>query len=99
MYVTELVTRGVVNTMPRKTMEAMAEHGTVTGDTVRGSYDDARAVLDALERLGISYGDVTAQLEREGVEKFDKSWAELLSSVSDELARVSSSDSAAEAGQ
>jgi transaldolase len=99
MYVTELVTNGVVNTMPRKTMEALADHGTVTGDTVRGSYDDARSVLDALERLGISYGDVTAQLEREGVEKFEKSWAELLSSVSDELARVSSSDSAAEAGQ
>jgi transaldolase len=99
MYVTELVTRGVVNTMPRKTMEATADHGVITGDTVRGSYDDARAVLDALERLGVSYGDVTAQLEREGVEKFDKSWAELVSSVSDELARVSSSDSPAEAGQ
>ena len=99
MYVTELVTRGVVNTMPHKTMEAMADHGTVTGDTVRASYDDARAVLDALERLGVSYADVTAQLEREGVEKFEKSWAELLSSVSDELARVASSDSAAEAGQ
>ena len=99
MYVTELVTRGVVNTMPHKTMEAMADHGAVTGDTIRGSYDDARAVLDALERLGVSYADVTAQLEREGVEKFEKSWAELLSSVSDELARVSSSDSAAEAGQ
>jgi transaldolase len=99
MYVTELVTRGVVNTMPQKTMEARADHGKVTGDTVRGSYDDARAVLDALERLGVSYADVTAQLEREGVEKFDKSWAELLSSVSDELARVASSDSAAEAGQ
>jgi len=99
MYVTELVTRGVVNTMPHKTMEAMADHGTVTGDTVRGSYDDARSVLDALERLGVSYGDVTTQLEREGIEKFEKSWAELLSSVSDELARVSSSDSPAEAGQ
>jgi transaldolase len=99
MYVTELVTDGVVNTMPRKTMEAVADHGTITGDTVRGSYDDARAVLDALERIGISYSDLTAQLEREGVEKFDKSWAELASSVSDELARVASSDSAAEAGQ
>jgi transaldolase len=80
-------------------MEAVADHGTITGDTIRGSYDDARAVLDALERLGISYGDVTAQLEREGVEKLDKSWAELVSRVSDELARVSSSDSPAEAGQ
>jgi transaldolase len=99
MYVTELVTHGVVNTMPRTTMQAVADHGTITGDTIRGSYDDARSVLDALERLGVSYGEVTALLEREGVDKFEKSWTELLTSVSDELARTSSSDSAAEAGQ
>lgn len=99
MYVTELVTDGVVNTMPRKTMEAVADHGQITGDTIRGGYDDARAVLDALERLGVSYADVTAQLEREGVDKFEKSWVELAASVSDELARVSTADSAAEAGR
>ncbi len=99
MYVTELVTDGVVNTMPRKTMEAVADHGQIAGDTIRGGYDDARAVLDALERLGVSYADVTAQLEREGVDKFEKSWVELAASVSDELARVSTADSAAEAGR
>jgi transaldolase len=85
--------------MPEKTLDAVADHGQVTGDTLTGTYADAGGVLDALEGLGISYADVTAQLEREGVEKFDKSWAELRSSVSDELARVASSDSAAEAGQ
>ena len=51
------------------------------------SYDDARKVLDALERLGISYDDVTAVLEDEGVEKFVKSWDELTRTVSDELAQ------------
>ena len=99
MYVTELVTRGTVNTMPSATMDAVADHGQILGDTVRGSYDDASAVLDALERLGISYTEVTALLEREGLEKFEKSWAELLSTVSDELARAASSDSAEEARQ
>ena len=42
MYVADLVTAGTVNTMPEKTMDAFADHGEVTGDQVRGTYDDAR---------------------------------------------------------
>ena len=99
MYVTELVTQGVVNTMPHATMDAFADHGEVTGDTVRGRYDEAREQLDALERLGISYTDVTDQLEREGVSKFDKSWDELNATVNDQLARAASAVSPEEAGQ
>jgi transaldolase len=99
MYVTDLVTDGVVNTMPSKTMDAMADHGVVSGDTIRSQYDQARQVLDALERLGISYNDVTAVLEREGVEKFATSWGELTSTVSEELARQATSESLEEAGQ
>jgi len=99
MYVTELVTQGVVNTMPHATMDAFADHGEIKGDTVRGRYDEAREQLDALERLGISYADVTDQLEREAVSKFDKSWDELNATVNDQLARAASSASAEEAGQ
>jgi transaldolase len=99
MYVTELVTDGTVNTMPSSTMDAVFDHGEITGDTVRGAYAEAAAVLDALERLGISYGEVTTLLEREGVDKFEKSWDELLRTVSDELARHASSGSDEEAGQ
>ena len=85
MYVTELVTAGTVNTMPENTLEAMADHGVVEGDTVRGSYDDAQDVLDALAKLGIEYDDVIETLEREGVETFEKSWLELLETVRKEL--------------
>ncbi len=85
MYVTELVVADTVNTMPEKTMEAFADHGEVRGDTVHGTYDDARDVIAALEREGIGYDDVVAALEDEGVEKFDTSWAELLDTVSNEL--------------
>jgi transaldolase len=99
MYVTELVTRPTVNTMPSSTMDAFADHGEVTGDTVRGRYDEARETLDALERLGISYAEVTDQLEREGVQKFDKSWDELNATVTDQLARAASSASPEEGGQ
>jgi transaldolase len=88
MYVTELVAPDTVNTMPSTTLDAVADHGQIQGETIRGRYDEAAAVLDRLEALGISYDEVTAQLEREGVDKFEKSWAELLQTVTDELSRA-----------
>ena len=88
MYVVDLVAPNTVNTMPTKTMLAVADHGEIAGDQVTGHYDEARNLLDALERLGIPYADVTAVLEREGIEKFDASWAQLLSDVQTELSKA-----------
>ncbi|HEY0486583.1 MAG TPA: transaldolase [Mycobacteriales bacterium] len=84
-YVVELVAPGTVNTMPEATLEAVADHGTITGDTIHGRYDEARQVLDRLAALGIEYDDVVETLEREGVEKFETSWAQLLESVQGQL--------------
>jgi transaldolase len=81
MYVDELVVDGVVNTMPEKTMQAVADHSELRGDTVHGTYAESRQVLDELERVGVSYADVVQVLEDEGVEKFEKSWDELLETV------------------
>ena len=81
LYVDNLVVRDTVNTMPEATLTAVADHGAVSGDMVTTQYDSARDVLDRLARLGIDYDDVIAVLEREGVEKFEKSWAELLDTV------------------
>ncbi|SFO01204.1 transaldolase [Mycetocola miduiensis] len=86
LYVTQLVADGVVNTMPEKTLEATFDHGQIDGDTVTGSYDEANKVLDAIAGLGISYDEVTALLEKEGVEKFIVSWNELLDTVTEALA-------------
>jgi len=82
LYVTELAVSKTVNTMPEKTLQATFDHGVIGGDTVSGSYEEARAVLAALADLGISYDEVTALLEKEGVEKFIVSWNELLDTVS-----------------
>ncbi|RZT64124.1 transaldolase [Microcella alkaliphila] len=82
LYVTQLAVAHTVNTMPEKTLEATFDHGDISGDTVSGSYDEAREVLAALDGLGISYDEVTAKLEKEGVEKFIVSWNELLDTVS-----------------
>lgn len=85
LYVTELVATDTVNTMPEKTLDATIDHAEVSGDTVTGDYAAAEKVLDQLEQLGISYTDVTAKLETEGVEKFEKAWEELLDGVRAEL--------------
>ncbi|CAN5340763.1 transaldolase [soil metagenome] len=82
LYVTELAVAETVNTMPEKTLEATFDHGVITGDNVTGEYDSANTTLDALDQLGISYDEVTALLEKEGVEKFIVSWNELLDTVS-----------------
>ncbi|RSN70816.1 MULTISPECIES: transaldolase [Actinomadura] len=85
LYVDELVAPGTVNTMPEATLVAEADHGQVRGDTVRGTYDDARAHMAALKDAGVDYDDVVRVLEEEGVEKFEASWKELLGSISGEL--------------
>jgi transaldolase len=85
MYVDELIAPGVVNTMPEETIGAFADHGEIRGDTVTDAYADAQRVLDELAGLGIEYDDVTAVLEREGVDKFEASWRDLLKSVDGQL--------------
>ncbi|HTR68757.1 MAG TPA: transaldolase [Mycobacteriales bacterium] len=88
MYVVDLVAAGTVNTMPEVTIKAVADHGRITGDTIRANYVDARAVLDALASVGIDYDDVVQVLEDEGVEKFESSWTELTESTRNELERL-----------
>ncbi|GAA3069078.1 hypothetical protein GCM10020000_61930 [Streptomyces olivoverticillatus] len=88
LYVDDLVAPNTVNTMPEATLEATADHGQITGDTVRGTYEQAKAELDALAKLGISYDDVVQLLEDEGVDKFEQSWNDLLKSTEAELKRL-----------
>ena len=64
---------------------AFADHGELRGDMVTGTKAEAQQVLDDLERVGISYDDVVDVLEKEGVEKFEASWSELVANVKQEL--------------
>ena len=82
---TELVAPGTVNTMPEATLLAMADHGTLRGDTISGSYAAAADTLDALDAPGVSYLDVVTELEHEGVAKFEKAWVDLLADVAEGL--------------
>jgi transaldolase len=84
-YIEELIVADTVNTMPEKTLLAFADHGEVPGDTVTGRETEARQVFEELTAVGIDIDDVYEVLEREGVEKFEKSWIELLETVKDQL--------------
>jgi transaldolase len=87
IYVEELIGPHTVNTMPLATVEAFADHG-VAKTTVDQDVDQAVADIAALRELGIDLDEVTDQLQREGVEKFAKSFRELLQSVDAKLTRV-----------
>jgi len=93
MYVVDLVTRGVVNTMPEATLDAVADHGVIRGDTIRGEYASAVATMTALADVGIDMADVVDVLEIEAVEKFETSWNELLESTKAELERLAKAGS------
>jgi transaldolase len=85
LYVTELVAPNTVNTMPEKTIDAVADHGEIKGDTVTGTGSDAQQVFDKLDAIGIDLDDVFIALENEGVQKFEESWSELLEETQAQL--------------
>src|SRR3954447_1237062 len=85
LYVTELVAPDTVNTMPEKTIDAVADHGDITGDTVSGTAGEAQELFDKLSGVGIDLPDVFRVLEDEGVEKFEKAWLELLEATQGQL--------------
>ncbi len=80
LYVEELIGPGTVNTMPLETIAAFQDHGEVAL-TLEEGIDEAERVLERLAEAGVDYDDVTATLEREGVEKFSDSFAELIEGI------------------
>ena len=79
--------------MPEATLHAVAEHSELRGDTVTGTAADAQRVFDDLAAVGIDITDVFLVLENEGVDKFEKSWEELLDTVGGQLKAASSTGS------
>jgi transaldolase len=85
MYVTELVAPHLVNTMPEKTMMAVADHGVIASNSITANYSAAAAILDGLAAIGIDFESVAEKLEAEGVTKFIDSWNQLVETVSEAL--------------
>lgn len=79
-YVDRLIGPDTVDTMPLATLEAFRDHGTAE-PTVETDLSLSQAQLEALESLGIAMSEVTAQVEKEGVEKFAASHSALLAAI------------------
>jgi transketolase len=77
MYVTPLIGPMTINTMPRKTIAAFMDHGVVK-DTVEDGVEGARKAMADVEALGISFAQVTKQLENEGIQKFIEPYDKLI---------------------
>jgi transaldolase len=80
LYVERLIAPGVINTMPQNTLNAFADHGNVEV-TLGPDLGAARAVLSAVAADGVDLDAITSALEREGVQAFCDSYAELLQCI------------------
>ncbi|MFP4155034.1 MAG: transaldolase [Halothiobacillaceae bacterium] len=81
LYVENLIAPETINTMPNKTLEAFADHGTIHSSLKPGMEESDR-VWAALDRLGIDMdGQIGEQLQDEGVDSFQKSFDDLLEEI------------------
>jgi transaldolase len=82
LYVDTLIGPDTVNTLAPASIEALHAPGVeLRPDTVTAGLDEAHAVMADLAAAGISYPDITATLEREGVDSFAKSYGDLLDTL------------------
>ncbi len=80
LYVDSLVGPDTINTVPPQTLDAARDHA-VTTVTITQGVEQAREAIAQLERGGISLDRVTDELETEGVQAFDKSVTDLISTI------------------
>jgi transaldolase len=84
IYVEQLAGPDTVNTMPEATIEATRGGADIT-DRLTGSADRAREHLDRLRQEGVDLAQITKELEAEGVDKFEKSFASAVETVAGHL--------------
>lgn len=82
LYVEALIGDRTVNTLPPATYDAYKDHGDPRARIHEG-LDQAPAVLERIEQSGIDLADITATLERDGVQAFLDSYTNLLRSLDD----------------
>ena len=79
-YVESLIGPETINTVPLETLEAFRDHGK-PGNNLEQNSDQASKVLDVLKKNNIDMAHISDQLEKEGVEKFNKAYANLLGAI------------------
>jgi transaldolase len=89
LYVDQLVGRNTVNTLAQASLEALAGATNLRADTVQEDVAGAQAVLDGLAAADVDFADVTATLEREGVDAFSGSYHDALNTLEKKAREIS----------
>ena len=87
LYVEELIGPNTVNTVPPATLDAFRDHGKVR-DSLEENVEDARHVLEELQRSGISLDEITSELVKDGVKLFADAADKLYGAVANKRAAV-----------
>ncbi len=87
LYVKSLAAPHSVNTMPEKTLLALADHGEI-GAMLPHDGGDAEEVLDRFTQAGVDLDALAADLQRDGAAAFVKSWDDLLACLLEKSATL-----------
>lgn len=79
-YLEALAAPNTINTMPEKTLLALAEHGVVENTLPQGG-GNAEEVIAEFVRAGVNDATLAAQLQREGAQSFTTSWNDLIGCI------------------
>jgi len=88
LYIEALAAPDTINTLPDKTLLALADHGQVKG-VMPADGGDAEGVVAAFRRAGLDDNALAARLQREGAQSFDRSWKELMDCIATKSSTLS----------
>ena len=88
LYVDELIGPNTVNTMPPQTIDAFRDHGTIDERALLEDVEGAAADIARLDDLGIDFGEITMELQTEGVRAFADAADDLLQTLADKIAAL-----------
>ena len=86
-YVTELIGKNTVNTLPDNTLYAFLDHGKIK-EAITSDIEEAKKVIAELKSFGIDIDDVCRKLLLDGVSAFVRSFDSLLSSIEEKASRL-----------
>jgi transaldolase len=87
LYVKALAAPFTVNTMPERTLQALAKHHTIDS-ILPADGGDCEQVLAALTHAGIDIDALAMQLQEDGARSFAKSWNDLMAVIASRSAFV-----------
>lgn len=81
LYVTTLAAPFTINTIPEKTLNALIDHGDLSGGTMPVDGGDSETVLHQFSEAGVDIDALAEKLQEEGAKKFVDSWRDLMKAI------------------